>query len=128
MRRSPMPPRTKRLERKTKLRDFNPDTARRQRERYAKKHRSAQWRDIRRQALARARNQCEYCDTVTGERCSETVGLDVHEVRYSKIRDDIHLDDVVVLHKAHHEMIERQLYPYRAAKRLRMRSMEAGRA
>lgn len=64
------------------------------------------WRQLRRRALARAQQRCEWM-TRTGNRCTCTRELQVHHLHYDTFGHE-RLADVQVLCVRHHEIADRR--------------------
>lgn len=67
---------------------------------------SEYWRKLRRQALKRAQNRCEWI-TRTGRRCTATNRLEVHHLHYRTFGRE-QLEDVQVLCPRHHAIADRR--------------------
>jgi hypothetical protein len=123
------------LSRKTKLSKLNRRRAGAKRDRYAAFLRSPEWKALRRQVAARSGGRCErtwhftgvnylgYEDTTT-IRCPSKA-IDVHHVRYTKIRPNASLDDLRHLCRECHEAEEAKS-PWRASKRLALKQRGEG--
>lgn len=62
---------------------------------------------------------------LTPVRCPAVTDLEVHHLRYTKVRPNASLDDLQVLCGFHHRHVESKT-PYRSARRRFLQSVEAG--
>lgn len=116
-RRTPLKRSTKRIP------EINIARAARRRDKTALDRRSPEWRALRKAALKRAGGRCEYTQEDYW-RCPATEHLQVHHLRYTKVRAETSLSDLQVLCLFHHEHIESTRYTYRAHRRLALARAE----
>lgn len=113
------------IQRSRPLRKSGPTKAKkaiRQRAFYA----SAVWKRLRKEALERAGGECEHewllIDPLKRirphlHRCDETQGLQVHHKTNARFGGDELLEDLQVLCKTHHELVEMRDHPTRHQRR-----------
>ena len=105
-RRKRLPARKAFIARSTKpIRAVNPVAKAKRDKLHAKDHRSAHTREVRRQAMERAGNRCEDQIDRTGQRCVETEQLQLHHLKYPRVRP-LELRDVAILCRRCHEYAE----------------------
>lgn len=112
LKRAPLPPRKSYIKRSTKrIRPVNPIAKAKRDKRNAKDRRSPHTKEIERQARKRAGNRCERDFRGGGIleglnwRCLETERLELHHLRYPRVRK-LTVDDVQILCRAHHREAE----------------------
>ena|SRR5688572_15838861 len=124
--RKPLSPRTSPIRRSAvkrsqkRIPQINIARAKRKQEKRTDFYRSPEWRALRKAALKRAGHRCEYVigdvDDVFVNVCRSREHLEVHHLRYTKIRPTTALSDLQVLCRAHHRQAEAER-PYRQARR-----------
>jgi 5-methylcytosine-specific restriction endonuclease McrA len=118
--------RKKALKRSTTLRKVNPEAKAKRVKKQKAFYSSAAWKKLRKDALERAGDQCEYVHSIREVlfvenilqrpwegRCVERTGLQVHHKTNARFGGKERLEDLQVLCKDHHELVEMRDHPTR---------------